>query len=703
MRRKDSHDFSILRRRRYRLYSNKEFTRLDEMNGSQMIFKQISFMLLVILYAAGQGLGTAQHFEFAFFNNSRIADVIFVKQDSWYGGQDAQLGSDDDIWLNPDPSLVQTRAAANIGKMIYRNPITFKSSEFGMASFTTVFRFKFTNTRPYPNGGSGMVFFIANYSKAPENSYGRYFGMVSPNALDAQRFLAIEFDTHNSTKLSDISASHIGIDISSLRSAVVADSSPNSTQPQYYPELYLYNNFTFTARIDYNSSSNLIQVWMSNSSLTPTSQPILSYNYSLSDVFDETMFVGFSATNNASEDGMEGHVLYSWNFTAFFPLDKEPKKSGSRLKLPFIIAGVLLAVIIICCVSFFLWRRNPRSSRSRSSIVGRFSGSETVTSNHVAHYSLRQIKKATNNFGESNRIGEGGSSNVYKGVLEDGRMVAAKRLKLTLHKDKKEAEFISELKVISNIRHRNLLQLRGWCYESEEAILVYDFMSKGSLGQYIYGNKIGSLSSNIRLKIIAGIASALEYLHFDLGECVLHRDVKAANVLLTDEYEPLLGDFGMARLISHSQVDAITMTAAGTTGYMAPEVAFSGRFSDKADIYGFGVLMLELACGRRAIDYLRLNIEALRLVEWVWNLHLNNTLIEALDSKMRLEISELQIEQWRKILHIALMCCNPSPDARPNMRLVCSMIEGDDLSVAEPFSKIKKVGAFANGELAIRI
>ncbi|KAH7434641.1 hypothetical protein KP509_06G027500 [Ceratopteris richardii] len=387
---------------------------------------------------------------------------------------------------------------------------------------------------------------------------------------------------------------------------------------------------------------------------------------------------------------MEGHVLYSWNFTAYFPLDKGPKNSGSTLKLPFLIAGVLLAVIIVGCVSFFLWRRNPRSPRPRPSIVGRFNGSETVTSNHVAHYSLRQLKKATNNFGESNRIGEGGSSNVYKGVLEDGRMIAAKRLKVTLHKDKKEAEFISELKVISNMRHRNLLQLRGWCYESEEAILVYDFMSKGSLGQYIYGNEIGSLSSNIRLKIIAGIASALEYLHFGLGECVLHRDVKAANVLLSDEYEPLLGDFGMARLISHSQVDAITMTAAGTTGYMAPEVAFSGRFSDKADIYGFGVLMLELACGRRAIDYLRLNIEEVRLVEWVWSLHLNNTLIEAIDSKMRLEISELQIEQWRKILHIALMCCNPSPDARPSMRLVCSMIEGDDLSVAELLPRSRK-------------
>ncbi|KAH7434644.1 hypothetical protein KP509_06G027600 [Ceratopteris richardii] len=674
--------------------SKKGLTRFHEMNGSQMIFKQISFMLLMILYAPGHSLATPQNFEFASFNNDRIGNVTFVTQDSWYGGQDAQLGSDGAIWLNPDPSLVQTRAAANIGKVAYINPINFKSPKFGMASFSTSFRFKITTTRPYPNCGSGMVFFIAEYVKPPEKSYGRYFGMVSPNALNAERFLAIEFDTHISTTFYDISGSHIGIDINSLESAVVADSSPNSTQPEYYPELFLYNNFTFTTWIDYNSSSNLIQVWMSNSSLIRPSQPILSYKYDLSEVFNETMFVGFSATNNASEDGMEGHVLYSWNFTAYFPLYREPKKFAHGLRIPFIIAGVLLSVILIFCVSFFLWRRKISSSKSHPLVMGPFSGSVTVPSNHslpyTAHYSLKQLKKATNNFGDSNIIGEGGFSYVYKGILEDGRMIAVKRLKVSLHKDKREAEFISELKVISNIRHRNLLQLEGWCHESEEAILVYKFMSKGSLVQYIYGNMKGSLSSNTRLKILAGIASALEYLHFGLGDCVLHRDVKAANVLLTDEYEPLLGDFGLARLISHGQVDAITMTAAGTTGYIAPEVVFSGRFSDKADVYGFGVLMLEVACGRRAIDNLQLNTEQVRLVEWVWNLHVSNNLLEALDWKMRLEISEFQIEQWRKILHIALMCCNPSPDARPNMRLVCTMIEGDDLSVAEPLTRSRK-------------
>ncbi|KAH7293940.1 hypothetical protein KP509_28G049300 [Ceratopteris richardii] len=294
----------------------------------------------MIFYAAEHGLGTTEHFEFASFNSSRVTDVIFVKQDAWYGGQDAQI-VDDAIWLNPDPSVVQTRAEANIGKIAYKNRIAFKSPGFGMASFSTSFRFKITTTRRYPNCGSGMVFFIADYLKAPEKSYGRYFGMVSPNDLNALSFFAVEFDTHISTTFFDISGSHIGIDISSLRSAVVADSSPNSAIPEYYRELFLYNNFTFTAWIDYNSSSNLIQVWMSSSSIQRPSQPILSYKYNLNDVFNETMFVGFSATNNASEDGMEGHVLYSWDFTASSP------NSGTGLKIRFIIIAVMLAVTLI--------------------------------------------------------------------------------------------------------------------------------------------------------------------------------------------------------------------------------------------------------------------------------------------------------------------------------------------------------------------
>ncbi|MCO5561838.1 hypothetical protein L7F22_015462 [Adiantum nelumboides] len=634
-----------------------------------------------------------QSFHFASFGNPSLPNVTFVHHDSWYGGQLAAPGSNGTIWLNPDPSAVKTLAEANIGKMVYKDPIRFKFPDYGMASFSTWFTFKITTTRQYPDCGSGMVFFISDYAKAPEKSYGRYFGMVSPTALDVQRFFAIEFDTHISENLGDVSGSHIGVDISSLKSLREVDTSPKSTNPAFYPKLFLYNNYTFTTWVDYNSSTNLIQVWMTNSSTSQRpSTAILSLTYNLSDIFNDTMFVGFSATNNVSDDGMEGHVLFSWDFTIHYPLYEHRKGSGSVIQLALIAVGsVVLAAAFVCCACFYVWKKRKASKLGQNKTL-RQSNSVTISMDHspsVPLYTLKQLKKATGNFKNDNQIGEGGYSFVYKGVLENGSMVAVKRLKGNLKKDRKEAEFLSELKVICNTRHRNLLQLQGWCYENEEALLVYNYMSKGSLDRYLYSSKRGTLPSDTRMRILAGVASALQYLHFGLGDCVLHRDVKAANVLLTDDFQPMLCDFGLARLISHSQSDAITMTAAGTNGYVAPEVAFSSKFSDKADVYGFGVLALEVACGRPAIDIYQLNPDQTRLVEWVWNLHFSNKLIEALDSSMLLDMPTPQKEQWKGILHLALMCCNPSAESRPNMRHICQTLDGDNNLLRQPLPKLK--------------
>ncbi|KAI5072870.1 hypothetical protein GOP47_0012976 [Adiantum capillus-veneris] len=640
-----------------------------------------------------QSIHPSQSFSFASFADH--TNITFVQQDSWYGGELAVPGSNGTILLNPDPSTTISLVEANIGKMVYKDPIRFKFPKYGMVSFSTSFTFKITTTGDYPNGGSGMVFFISDYKKAPMGSYGRYFGMVSPTALNAQRFFAVEFDTRNSTNLGDVSDSHIGIDINSLESLNSSDTSPNSKNPSYYPQLFLYNNYTFTAWVDYNSSTNLIEVWMTNSSTSQRpSTTILSHKYDLSNVFNDTMFVGFSATNNVSEDGMEGHALFSWNFTIHYPIDDEHAKgTGSVLKLALIGVGVGIVAILVCCACFLIWKRNKKSKLGRNKTVRPHSGSVVISMDHsttsVALYTLKQLKKATSNFSNDNQIGEGGYSFVYKGVLEDGTMIAVKRLKGNLKKDRREAEFLSELKVISNTRHRNLLQLQGWCCENEEALLVYNYMSKGSLDRYLYGSERGTLARDTRLRILEGVASALQYLHSGLGDCVLHRDVKAANVLLTDDFQSMLCDFGLARLISHSQADAITMTAAGTTGYIAPEVVFSGKFSDKADVYGFGVLALEVASGRPAIDRYQLNLDEVRLVEWVWNLHLSNKLIEALDSCMRLDISTAQEEQWKGVLHLALMCCNPSAESRPNMRQVCQTLDGDNVLLRQPLPRSK--------------
>lgn len=277
---------------------------------------------------------------------------------------------------------------------------------------------------------------------------------------------------------------------------------------------------------------------------------------------------------------------------------------------------------------------------------------------------------------------------MYKGEMEDGSMVAVKKLKEHVRKDNKELDFQSELEMTSNVRHRNLLPVQGWCFENGEAILVYRYMRKGSLDKYLYGEKRGTLSRDTRYKILQGVALALEYLHSGLPYCVLHRDVKAANVLLADDYEPMLGDFGLARELSHIQRQGVSMTGAGTTGYIAPEVVFERRFSDKADVYGFGVLALEVACGRAAIDNFQVNPHEVRLLEWAWSLHLRDQLIEALDSGMRLGMSPHQEQQWMGVLYFALMCCNPQADMRPTMQQVSQTLQGaDNMLLTQPLPR----------------
>ncbi|MCO5561845.1 hypothetical protein L7F22_015469 [Adiantum nelumboides] len=634
------------------------------------------FVLAKPLEVAEGGPPTSQ-FNFASFDNPSLAHVTLKQNLSWYGGQDANPGShDDSILLNPDPTDVQTHKIRNIGKMTYKGPITCRCPQYGTASFSTSFTFKITTTQEYPNCGSGMAFFIANYTEAPEDSYGRYLGMVSPKTLDAYRFFAVEFDTHNTSNFSDVSSSHIGINVNSLKSLAVADTSPNTTIPEYYPSLFLYNNYTFTAWIEYNSSTSLIQVWATNSSTSQRpSTPCVNLTYNLSDVFSDTMFVGFSATNNEREDGMEGHTLFSWNFTTHY----KPLHNQKKLKLPLIIVIViLLGGIITGCIFFFVQKRRSKGTLTRShNILHSRTDSLVIPIHHlpfnVPKFSLEQLCKATNNFKDDNLIGRGGYGLVYKGELEDGSTVAVKRLKDSLKEDQKVKDFRKELEVIGNIRHKNLLQLQGWCYEDKEALFVYTFMPKGSLERYIKG---GKLASYTRIQILAGVASALNFLHFGLGPCVLHRDVKAANVLLTNDFQPLLSDFGLARIIRNYLSGAlITMTPAGTPGYVAPEVAFSHKFSDKVDVYAFGVLALEVACGRRAIFKVEDNSEGVRLLEWVQDLDLTNKLVEALDSSMCLEMLPVQVEQWKRVLQLALLCCSPLPEDRPNMLQVCQSLD----------------------------
>ncbi|KAI5054811.1 hypothetical protein GOP47_0029956 [Adiantum capillus-veneris] len=571
---------------------------------------------------------------------------------------------------------------------------------------------------------------------SPPNSTGRYLGLQPEHrsTRGSPRFFAVEFDTFQNLEFDDPSASHIGIDVNSLNSSAFLDTSGNYTccrrlteskenpgqcplckelndsskshlsknsnkdnanfMKGSYPELFLYNNYTFTAWIEYDAHKHLIQLWMTNRTTDEwPANPCLWMNYNLSEFFLPRMYVGLSA---ASGMNFEGTTIFSWNFT-IHGAESKVRRSKRMLTtyISIIMAMLIIAGVAVCIGLVAASRERTRKKLKKGRTFERVPHIQ-IESIATKRYSYRSLKRAAHSFNERGKVGEGGFSSVYKGVLEDGRQVAVKKLKDGV---RMEAEFASEVEIISQIRHRNLLQLQGWCYEKRMALLVYQFMPNGSLDTYLFGSRREShaLDSEARFKVLIGVAAALEYLHNGLGDCVLHRDVKAANVLLTENFEAMLGDFGLARLITHDQ--EVTMTAAGTPGYVAPEVIYTGKATDKADVYGFGVLALEVACGRRVLDP---SIED-RIPNWVWSLHQNGNIMDAIDPSLKLHVAspsykwdkdEMDIEatthgmmmekvslkfKWRCILHLGLLCCHPCPDARPTMRQVHQVLQESTL------------------------
>ncbi|KDP32173.1 hypothetical protein JCGZ_12634 [Jatropha curcas] len=202
-------------------------------------------------------------------------------------------------------------------------------------------------------------------------------------------------------------------------------------------------------------------------------------------------------------------------------------------------------------------------------------------------------------------------------------------------------EYITEVKTISQLRHRNLVQLIGWCHDRGEFLLVYEFMPNGSLDSHLFGKK-NPLPWSVRYKISLGLASALLYLHEEWEQCVVHRDVKSSNVMLDSNFNVKLGDFGLARLMDH-EVGPQTTAIAGTLGYLAPEYISTGRASKDSDVYSFGVVALEIASGRKAIDHIVQKI-GISLVEWIWDLYGWGKMHLGIDKRLNMEYNEKEIE-----------------------------------------------------------
>uniref|UniRef100_A0A7N2L796 Protein kinase domain-containing protein n=1 Tax=Quercus lobata TaxID=97700 RepID=A0A7N2L796_QUELO len=389
----------------------------------------------------------------------------------------------------------------------------------------------------------------------------------------------------------------------------------------------------FESNIPNNSAGDTLDCLVMNNPVFSRYSSSLSYIVDLKTILPEWVRVGFSAATGAL---VESHTILSWSFSS----NLEPKhrftqpnkmKYGGTTHPNKTVDGD--------------HKKKPGLVRTQKTICG------------IMHVWMMNLKKELGQEVspiKGGKLGEGGFGGVYKGLLSESNVdVAVKRVSEGSKQGRKV--YISEVKIISRLRHRNLVQLIGWCHEHDELLLVYEYMPNGSLDSHLYGAKT-TLTWPGRYNVVQGLACALLYLHEEWEQCIVHRDIKPSNIMLDTNYNAKLGDFDLARLVDHD-LGSKTTILAGTMGYLAPECATTGKASRESDVYSFGIVSLEIVCGRKPIEP-QTEPNKVNLVEWVWKLHGKGQLFEAIDYKLNMEFDE---EQIQCLVVVGLWCCHPDP------------------------------------------
>ncbi|KZV19542.1 cysteine-rich receptor-like protein kinase 10, partial [Dorcoceras hygrometricum] len=303
---------------------------------------------------------------------------------------------------------------------------------------------------------------------------------------------------------------------------------------------------------------------------------------------------------------------------------------------------------------------------------------EEIAAQTHKQFSFETLAKATNNFHPDQKLGEGGFGPVFKGKLADGRLVAVKKLSQRSSQGKKE--FQNEASLLALVQHRNVVNLLGFCVKGAEKLLVYEYVANESLDKHIFKSRGRELLDwNRRRDMITGIAKGLLYLHEDAHCCIIHRDIKASNILLDEKWEPKIADFGLARLYPEDQTH-INTRVAGTNGYMAPEYLMNGNLSVKADVFSFGVVILELISGQKNSTFNR-DPDCESLLEWAYKLYKKNRIHEVMDPALEPSSDRDQISMF---VQIGLLCTQSDPQMRPDMRRVVILLSRKPTVLDDP-------------------
>ncbi|KAK2454485.1 putative L-type lectin-domain containing receptor kinase S.5 [Trifolium repens] len=564
------------------------------------------------------------------------------------------------IQVTPDYSTVSMSNLA--GRALYKDP-------FKIASFNTTFVLNIT-PKTSPGGGEGIAFILASDPTLPQNSDGHWLGIVnaSTNGTSRAAILAVEFDTRKSST-EDGPDNHVGININSISSIIQASLSDTKVN--------LTSSTNVFIRVEY--SNDVISVFgsMTENSNDSMETLLVSPTLNLSSYFKDEVYVGFSASTS---NYTELNCLRAWEFISV--------DIGNKKNYLWIWIIIPLVIIIGGLVFFMVYFLRKKSMEPQEDTYKGIEDQIQHSSMAPKKYQLKELMKATGGFSPQNKLGEGGFGMVYKGILGNNKEIAVKRVSKNSRQGKQE--FMAEVTTIGSLHHKNLVKLIGWCYESKdkELLLVYEFMPKGSLDKYLFNqsselevqySKV--LDWKTRNSVIRDVAQALDYLHNGCEKRVLHRDIKASNIILDLDYVAKLGDFGLARTIQkRNETHHSTKGIAGTPGYMAPETFLTGRATVETDVYAFGVLVLEVVCGRRPGNVYAQDEYNNSIVYWVWEFYGKGEIVSVVDQRISSEENEVETVKWEEIeivLVLGLACCHPNPNERPSMKTVLMVLNGE--------------------------
>ncbi|GJT89481.1 G-type lectin S-receptor-like serine/threonine-protein kinase [Tanacetum coccineum] len=376
-------------------------------------------------------------------------------------------------------------------------------------------------------------------------------------------------------------------------------------------------------------------------------------------------------------------------------LKESTSRSTSNRRRRTIIAAVSILSILIIGILFIAivcaWNKKKRSlvETPAQTIDKEYSMEIHEDDTELSYFSLTTISKSTNDFSDDNKLGEGGFGPVYRGVLDDGREIAVKRLSKTSRQGLNE--FKNELKFIAKLQHRNLVKLLGYCNQGDESMLIYEYMPNKSLDLFIFElNRSSILDWSKRFHIIQGIARGLLYLHQDSRFKIVHRDLKAANILLDADLNPKISDFGLARMFREHENEANTKRVVGTLGYISPEYAVEGTYSEKTDVFSYGVIVLEIVSGKKNREFSH-EKDRDNLLTHAWRLYVKGTALELFSAHMRDSCIESEV---LRSIHIGLLCVQHHAKDRPTMSSVVLMFDQDSV-LPQP----KQPAFFAKGSL----